>query len=50
MKKELMSGLKEVKVNRLSYVVEGINKWRQRRNKKPAIIMAALTGSIKRVK
>ena len=36
--------------SRLCRVAEGIGTWRQNRKKKPAIIMAARTGSIRRVK
>jgi len=35
---------------RLCRFAEGIGNWRQSRDKKPAIIMAARSGSIRRVK
>jgi len=36
--------------SRLCRLAEGIGNWKQSRNKKPAILMAARTGSIRRVK
>ncbi len=50
LKQDLFVLLKNNISNRLCSFAEEVGKWRQNRKKKPAIIMAARTGSIRRVK
>jgi len=50
LKEDLFVVLKNNLASRLCRFAEGIGNWRQSRKKKPAIIMAARTGSIRRVK
>jgi hypothetical protein len=50
LKEDLFVELKNSIASRLCRFAEGIGTWRQNRKKKPAIIMAARTGSIRRVK
>ena len=50
MKKDFIIGLRENIVIRLCRFTEGIGNWSQNKKKKPAILMAARSGSIRRVK
>jgi hypothetical protein len=50
LKENVLVVLKNNISSRLCRFAEGVGSWKQSRNKKPAIIMAARTGSIRRVK
>jgi hypothetical protein len=49
-KENVFAVLKNNIASRLCRFAEGIGNWKQSREKKPAIIMAARSGSIRRVK
>ncbi|UCH80649.1 MAG: hypothetical protein JSW20_13060 [Nitrospiraceae bacterium] len=50
LKEDVFVVMKNNIASRLCRFAEGIGSWRQNRKKKPAIIMAARTGCIRRVK